>query len=723
MGSHAGVTRRDFVKTGAGLIIAFYLPPRLAGAASPPLKDETFAPNAWLKIGTDGIVTLTVDKSEMGQGSQTGLAMILAEELEADWSTVRLGPVPENPAGWSRRMSTGGSTAIHTSWEPLRKAGATAREMLISAAADTWKVDRATCRADRGAVVHAPTRRRLGYGKLVGRAAKLPVPTDAPLKDPKDFRLIGTRATRLDTPAKVDGSAVFGIDVKVPGMLIASIERCRVFGGKVKRYDAAKTKALPGVRAVVQLEPTPWTGKDGAWGVGCAAGLAVVADTYWHAFQGRKALEIEWDEGEAASLDSDGIRAALVRLSEQPGVEARRVGDPAVALAGAAQRVEAAYEVPFLHHATMEPMTCTAHVRADGCDVWVPTQNQTRAQEVAAELVGLPKENVRIHTTFLGGGFGRRLEPDFVSEAVRVSKAVGAPVKVIWTREDDTQHGFYRPASYNRFTAGLDGAGNPVAWTHRVVGTPIRIKFGPLAKGLDGSLVDGAEDLPYAIPNLLVDQVTADFLPIPRGFWRSVGISHNAFVTESFLDEVATAASKDPYELRRALLQDKPRHLRTLALAAEKAGWGTPVEAGRGRGIALAEWQPTVCAQVAEVSVGADGAVRVHRVVCAVDCGPAVNVGQIEAQMEGGIVYGLTAALYGEITIERGRVKQGNFNDYRMMHINEMPTVEVHVVPSTEKQGGIGEPSVGPIAPAVCNAIFAATGRRIRRLPIGKLTT
>jgi isoquinoline 1-oxidoreductase beta subunit len=716
------LTRRDFVKTGAGLIIAFYLPPRLSAAANRPLPDEAFAPNAWLRIGTDGIVTLTVDKSEMGQGSQTGLAMILAEELEADWSTVRLGPVPENPAGWSRRMSTGGSTAIHSSWEPLRKAGATAREMLISAAADTWKVDRATCRAERGAVVHAPTRRRLSYGNLVGRAAKLPVPTDAPLKDPKDFRLLGTRATRLDTPEKVDGSAVFGIDVKVPGMLIASIERCRVFGGKVKHYDAAKAKALPGVRAVVPLEATPWTGKDGAWAAGCAAGVAVVADTYWHAFQARKALEIEWDEGQAVSLDSDGIRTELARLADQPGVEAKKVGDPATALAGAAQRVEAAYEVPFLHHATMEPMTCTAHVRADGCDVWVPTQNQTRAQEVAAELTGLPKEKVRIHTTFLGGGFGRRLEPDFVSEAVRVSKAVGAPVKVIWTREDDTQHGFYRPASYNRFTAGLDGAGNPVAWTHRVVGTPIRIKFGPLAKGLDGSLVDGAEDLPYAIPNLLVDQVTADFLPIPRGFWRSVGISHNAFVTESFLDEVAADAKKDPYELRRALLRDKPRHLRTLTLAAEKAGWGTPLVAGRGRGIALAEWQPTVCAQVAEVSVGSDGAVRVHRVVCAVDCGPAVNVGQIEAQMEGGIVYGLTAALYGEITIKRGRVQQSNFHDYRMLHINEMPVVEVHVVPSTDKQGGIGEPSVGPIAPAVCNAIYAATGRRIRRLPIGRLT-
>jgi isoquinoline 1-oxidoreductase beta subunit len=719
----SSTTRREFLETTAGLVIAFYLPARpSAGHVADP--DAGFAPNAWLRIGPDGLVTLTVDKSEMGQGSQTGLAMILAEELEADWSKVRLGPMPENPAGWSRRMSTGGSTAIHTSWEPLRKAGATAREMLITAAAAAWDVDRASCRAEQGAVVHTPTKRRLLYGALAARAANLPVPTDVPLKDPKQFRLLGTRATRLDTPAKVDGSATFGIDVSVPGMLIASIERCPVFGGTMKRYDAAKTKAMPGVRAVVELEPTPWTGKDGAWGVGCAAGVAVVADTYWHAFQGRKALEIEWDEGGAASLGTDGIRAELARLADQPGVEAKKVGDPAAALAGATQRVEAVYEVPFLHHATMEPMNCTAHVRADGggCDVWAPTQNQTRAQEVAAELAGLPKEKVRIHTPLLGGGFGRRLESDFVSEAVRVSKAVGAPVKVVWTREDDTQHGFYRPASYNKLAAGLDATGNPISWSHRVVGTPIRIKFGPLAKGLDGSLVDGAEDLPYPIPNLLVDLVTTDFAPIPRGFWRSVGISHNAFVTESFLDEVAAAAKKDPFELRRSLLRDKPRHLRTLELAAEKAGWGKPLPAGRGRGIALAEWQPTVCAQVAEVSVGADGAVRVHRVVCAVDCGPAVNVGQIEAQIQGGIVYGLTAALYGEITIDKGRVKQGNFTDYRMMHINEMPVVEVYVVPSTDKQGGIGEPSVGPIAPAVCNAIFAATGKRIRKLPIGKLT-
>ncbi len=713
------ITRREFVETSAGLVIAFYLPSRPGRAAVP--ADAAFSPNAWLRIGTDGGVTLTIDKSEMGQGTHTALAMILADELDADWSSVRLGPSPENPAGWSRPMSTGGSRSVRSSWDPLRKAGATARAMLVAAAAETWNVEPATCRAESGAVLHTPTGRRLAYRALARKAATLPVPENPPLKDPKDFRLIGTRVRRLDTPPKVDGGAVFGIDVRVPGMLVASIERCPVFGGRIKRFDAGRAKAVPGVRHVVPLDASPWTGVNGAWGVGCAAGVAVVADTYWQAVTGRRALEIDWDEGDNVSLDSDAIRAQFARLVEQPGAAARKDGDAAAALAGAAKRVEAVYEVPFLHHATMEPMNCTAHVRLDGCDVWAPTQNQTRAQEVAADLSGLPKEKVRIRTTFLGGGFGRRLEPDFVSEAVRLSKAVGAPVKVIWSREDDVRHGFYRPATYNKFAAGLDAAGNAVAWTHRIVAPPILLKFGPLDKGIDRTLVDGAANLPYAIPNVAVDQVAVDLLPVPRGFWRSVGISQNAFVTECFADEVAGAAGKDPYAFRRGLLGDKPRHRRTLELAAERAGWGSPLPAGRGRGIALAEWAPTTCAQVAEVSVAQDGTVRVHRVVCAVDCGPVVNPDTIEAQLQGGIVYGLTAALYGEITIERGRVKQGNFDDYPMLRLPEMPVVEVYIVPSTDPQGGIGEPAVGPIAPAVCNAIFAATGKRIRKLPIGRV--
>ena len=408
-------------------------------------------------------------------------------------------------------------------------------------------------------------------------------------------------------------------------------------------------------------------------------------------------------------------------MGGQSGVTARKDGDAAAALTGAAKKIEAVYEVPFLHHATMEPMNCTAHVRADACDVWAPTQNQTRAQEVAAEAAGLPKEKVRIHTTLLGGGFGRRLESDFVAEAVRISKAASAPVKVIWSREDDTKHGFYRPATYNRLGAALDAQNKPIAWTHHIVAPPILLKFGPLQNGIDRTLIDGAANVPYAFPNVFVDQVAAELPGIPLGFWRSVGASQNAFVVECFMDEVAAAAGRDPYELRRELLQSKPRHLRTLELAATKAGWGTPLPPGHGRGIAIAEWEPTTCAEVAEVSVAPDGTVRVHRVVCAVDCGPVVNPDTLEAQLQGGVVFGLSAALYGEITIENGRVKQGNFNDYPVLRLAEMPVVEVHIVPSTDALGGIGEPSVPPTAPAVCNAIFAATGKRIRRLPIGKV--
>jgi isoquinoline 1-oxidoreductase beta subunit len=715
----SATSRREFLETTSGLVIAFAIPSARLAARHPVAAP--FAPNAWLRIGTDGMVTLTLDRSEMGQGSQTGLAMILAEELEADWSSVRLGPMPENPAGWSRTMRTGGSSAIRGSWEPLRKAGAAAREMLVSAAAATWQVDRATCRAERGAVIHAPSGRRLPYGRLVARAAALPVPADAPLKDPKDFRLLGTRLRRIDTPSKVDGSAVFGMDVKVPGMLIASIERSPVLGGKLKHLNAERAMALTGVRHVVELKPSSWMGPAGGWAAGCAAGVAVVADSYWEAVGGRRALEIEWDEGDAATLDSASVRAQLAALADQRGIVAQTVGDAAAALAAAAKRIEAVYEVPFVHHATMEPMNCTAHVRADGVDIWAPTQNQGDAQKVAAQVTGLPVERVRIHTTLSGGGFGRRLEPDFVSEAARVSKAVGAPVKVIWSREDDMRNGFYRPTSYNRFAAGLDASGRPVAWTHRIAGTPLRLKFGPLEKGIDDSLVDGAVDLPYAFSNVLVDQLTLELGPVPRGPWRSVGVSHNGFVTECFLDEVAAAGGRDPFELRRELLRDKPRHRGVLELAAEKAGWGTPLPAGRGRGIALAEWGPTVCVEVAEVAVDADGSVHVPRVVCAVDCGPVVNPGQVEAQIQGGVVFGLSAALYGEIRLDRGRVVQANFDTYPVVRMPEAPVVEVHIVASTEKQGGTGEPGVPPIAPAVCNAIFAVTGKRIRKLPIGRV--
>jgi len=709
--------RRAFLQVtgtvGAGLVIGFRIPDRRGIVP--------FAPNAWLQVDPTGAVTVTIDKSEMGEGNHTALAMIVAEELDADWSKVKVGPLPENPAGWSRRMSTGGSTSVRTSWDILRKAGASARAMLVAAAAQTWGAEPAACSTENGIVSHTGTSHRLTYGELAQKAAAIPVPENPPLKDPKDFRLIGHRTHRLDTPSKVNGTAQFGIDVRVPGMLVASIERSPVFGGKVKSFDPARAKATPGVRHVVQLDGTPWLGTGGAWGIGSESGVAVVADTYWQAVEGRRALQITWDEGPNATLGD--IPGKLAAFATQAGVSARKDGDAAAALAGAAKKIDAVYTVPFQHHATMEPMNCTAHVRADGCDVWAPTQNQSRAQEVAAEAAGLPKEKVRIHTTLLGGGFGRRLESDFVFEAVRLSKAVNAPVKVIWSREDDTKHGFYRPATYNRLTAGLDAQNKPIAWTHHIVAPPILLKFGPLQDGIDRTSIDGAAaDLPYAFPNVSVDQVAADLPGIPLGFWRSVGASQNAFVVESFIDELAVLAGRDPYEFRRELLQAKPRHLRTLELVATKAGWGTPLPPGRGRGIAIAEWEPTTCAEVAEVSVAPDGTVRVHRVVCAVDCGPVVNPLTIEAQLQGGVVYGLSAALYGEITIDQGRVQQGNFHDYPMPRISAMPVVEVHIVPSTDALGGIGEPSVPPTAPAVCNAIFAATGKRIRHLPIGKLT-
>ncbi len=707
--------RRAFLQvTGtvsAGLVIGFRIPDRRGIVP--------FAPNAWLQIDPTGAVTVTIDKSEMGEGNHTALAMIVAEELDADWSKVKVGPLPDNPAAWSRRMSTGGSTSVRTSWDILRKAGASARAMLVTAAAQTWGVEPSACRTENGVVTHAS--HRLEFGKLAAKAATVAVPENPPLKDPKDFRLIGHRTQRLDTPSKVNGTAQFGIDVRVPGMLVASIERSPVFGGKVKSFDAARAKTTPGVRHVVQLDGTPWLGTGGAWGIGSESGVAVVADTYWQAVTGRDALQITWDEGPNATLGD--IPGKLAALATQAGVSARKDGDAAAALAGAAKKIDAVYTVPFQHHATMEPMNCTAHVRADGCDVWAPTQNQSRAQEVAAEAAGLPKEKVRIHTTLLGGGFGRRLESDFVFEAVRLSKAVNAPVKVIWSREDDTKHGFYRPATYNHLTAGLDAQNKPIAWTHHIVAPPILLKFGPLQDGIDRTSIDGAAaDLPYAFPNVSVDQVAADLSGIPLGFWRSVGASQNAFVVESFVDELAVLAGRDPYEFRRELLQAKPRHLRTLELAATKAGWGTPLPPGRGRGIAIAEWEPTTCAEVAEVSVAPDGSVRVHRVVCAVDCGPVVNPYTIEAQLQGGVVYGLSAALYGEITIDQGRVQQGNFHDYPLPRIGDMPVVEVHIVPSTDALGGIGEPSVPPIAPAVCNAIFAATGKRIRKLPVGKVS-
>jgi isoquinoline 1-oxidoreductase beta subunit len=597
---------------------------------------------------------------------------------------------------------TAGSRSIRDLLTVWRRAGAAAREMLVAAAAKAWSVPVAECYAEQGAVYHRPTGRRLAYAELAGRAAAIPVPQSPTLKTPDQFRFIGKGVPRLDTPDKVTGRAIYGIDVTVPGMLVATVLRCPVFGGTVAGFDATRALAVKGVRHVVRI----------------SSGVAVVAGDYWTARRGRDALAVTWDEGPNARLDSETISRAYAALAEQPGPVARREGDTLAALGKATRTIEGVYEVPFLAHATMEPQNCTAHVRPDGCDVWVPTQNQTRTQREAMRLTGLPREKVRVHTTMLGGGFGRRGEVDFVAEAVETSKAVGAPVKVIWSREDDIRHDFYRPATYNVLRAALDDRGMPVAWFHRIVGPGILIQKRMAQPGaIDRAAVEGAANVPYAFPNVQVEFHHKDF-GVPVGFWRSVGASQNAFITESFVDELAHAAGKDPYEYRRGLLGRSPRHRGVLELAAARAGWDAPPPPGRHRGIAVAFSYGSWAAEVAEVSVAEDGTVRVHRVVCAIDCGLAVNPDQVRAQMEGGIVWGLTAALRGRITLADGRVEQSNFHDYPMLRLYEMPVVEVHIVPSAEAPGGVGEPAVPPLAPAVTNAVFAATGRRIRRLPI-----
>jgi isoquinoline 1-oxidoreductase subunit beta len=704
------VTRREFLQTttvaSASLVIGFHLPVGARRGVSVPAP---FAPNAWLRINPDESVLVVVDRSEMGQGVTTALPMLLAEELEGDWSKIKIEFAPADKAYINPMFGmqgTGGSTSVRAAYTPLRKAGAAAREMLVTAAAKTWGVDKTECHAEKGAVIHASSKRRLTYGKLTARAATLPVPDGVPLKEPKDWKILGTRVPRLDTPAKVNGSAGFGIDVKVPGLLVAVVARSPVFGGMLKSFDATKAKAVPGVRHVVPV----------------SSGVAVVADGYWPARKGRDALELTWEEVPTASVSSLTISQLFAQRAEQAGAVARHEGDAQGALPGAASQVDAVYELPFLAHATMEPMNCTAHVRADGVDIWAPTQFQTGAQGVGAGIGGVPSEKVMVHTTYLGGGFGRRFELDFIREALEASKATGAPVKVIWSREDDIQNSLYRPASYHRLQAGLDAGGQPVAWTHRIVAPSIMARIFPdtVKNGLDEEAVEGGMGMPYTVPNVHVDYVLTD-TGIPVGFWRSVNNSFNAFAVETFIDELAYAAKKDPYEYRRDLLGKAPRHLGVLNLAARMSDWGSPLPAGRARGIAVYKSFESYVSQVAEVSIDKDGVVHVHRVVCAVDCGPVVNPGIVEAQMQSGIVFGLTAALWGEITIDKGHVQQSNFHDYRMLRMGEMPVVEVHIVPSTESQGGVGEPATPPIAPAVCNAIFALNGKRIRKLPIGKI--
>ena len=709
--------RRSFLKgvaAGGGLLLGLHLHRSARaetldgarpGAAQGAGQNGPFAPNAWIRIDPEGGIAFIVARSEMGQGVMTALPMLIAEELGVglDQITVRFAPAaPEYTNRLIGQQHTGGSTSVRDAWTKLREAGALARWLLVQAAAERWGVEADACTVERGEVVHPAGDRRLGFGALASDAAEVPLPPGVFLKEPSAWTLIGTPALRLDIPDKVNGRARFGIDVRLTDMAVASIERCPVFGGKLITFDGEGAKAVPGVEAVLALD----------------SGIAVVAQDTHAALQGRRALDVNWDLGAHAQTSSASIRVGFERRFADAGVTVRSDGDPDAAWSAAARTLEAVYEVPFQAHACMEPMNCTADVRADGCDIYVPTQAQTRCQRTGMAITGLSEDQVRVHTTFLGGGFGRRGEQDFVRDAVALSKALGRPVQVIWSREDDIRHDYYRPAGLSRLRGGLDVDGMPVLWKHHIVCPSILSRLSPeaTAGGVDRTSVEGAANLPYAIANIAV-AYSRENTPVPVGFWRAVGSSQNAWITECFLDELAAAGGQDPLALRRRLLAGQPRHLGVLNLAAAQAGWDAPARAGRHRGIAVAESFGSYVAQVAEVSVSG-GQLRVHRVVCAVDCGVVVNPDTVIAQMESGIVYGLTATLKGAITLENGRVQQGNFDDFPLLRMSEMPEITVHIVPSEASPGGVGEPGLPPIAPAVCNAVFAATGEPVRSLPI-----
>jgi isoquinoline 1-oxidoreductase subunit beta len=712
----ATLSRRAFLTrsamTGGGLLIGLALPPAVrrvfAQEGAPAAAKAKIVPNAFIRIGADDTVTILLKHSEMGQGVSTSLPMAVAEELECDWQKVRCEHAPA-AAEYAHTVfgiqMTGGSTSTWESFDQLRTAGAAAREMLIAAAAAQWGVKAADCRAENGFVIHGDRRAR--FGELADAAAQLPVPEAPKLKDAKDWKLLGRSQHRLDSPEKITGKAEFGLDVRRPNMLVALVARSPYFGGKVQRFGAAKAKAVTGVVDVIEIP----------------SGVAVLADNFWAAKQGRDALEVEWEAGKMSGHSTAAQSEDFRKRARTDGAVAASKGDATAAFAKAAQEIEAEYEVPYLAHAMMEPLNCTAEVRPDACEIWTGTQFQTGDQAAAAQIAGLKPEQVHVHTTFLGGGFGRRANPrsDFVVEAVHLAKTIGRPVKVVWTREDDLRGGYYRPMWVSRLRAGLDAAGKPIAWRHTVVGQSIiaGTPFAAMIKnGVDETSVEGAANSPYlaAIPDHRIDLHSPE-LPIPVLWWRSVGHSHTAFVVESFIDELAHAAKKDPVAYRRELLPEGSRHRRVLDAAAEAFGWGKPLPQGHGAGVAVHESFESFVAQIAEVSVE-DGRIRVHRVVCAIDCGPVVNPDGVEAQMQSGIVYGLSAALFGEITLRDGQVEQSNFHDYPVLRMNEMPRIEVRLVRSNDKMGGAGEPGTPPIAPAVANAIFALTGKRLRRLPL-----
>jgi len=725
-------SRRRFLQDAAGLTLAVYLPPTLAtaeagpgkGAGSEVVGEVHFEPNAFVRIGADNTVTVISKHIEMGQGAYTGLATIVAEELDAAWSQVRVEGAPADATLYNNLLmgpiqATGGSTAIANSWEQLRKAGASARAMLVAAAAKQWKLSPDELSVSDGVVMHTRTKRKASFGELAKAAAREPVPAEVKLKDPKDFKLIGKVAPRKDSADKTDGQAVFTQDVHLPDMLTAVVAHPPRFGGKVKSFDATKAKAVKGVVDVVQI-PT---------------GVAVLAKDTWSAKKGRDALQVEWDESSAFKLGSEEIFARYHELAKSPGAIVRKDGDPDAAFAKPARVLRAAYDFPYLAHAPMEPMNCVVRFGKDRCEIWNGEQFQTVDQMKVAALLGLKAEQVTIHMLYAGGSFGRRANPDsdYVLEAASIAKAIvgrsfgNRAVKLVWLREDDTKAGYYRPAFHHVLEAALDAQGRLVGWRHRLVGQSILAgtAFESMMKdGIDPLSVEGAANLPYAIPNLQVDLHTPKDIGVPVLSWRSVGSTHNAYSTETFLDEIAVVVGQDPVAYRLALLDKHPRHAGVLKLAAEKAGWSAPLGAGangdkRGRGVAVHEAFNTYVAQVAQVTVKPDGGVKVDRIVCAVDCGIAVNPDNIRSQVEGAVGFALSAALHGTITLKDGVVEQSNFHDYAPIRINEMPNVEVHIVPSTEKPTGIGEPGVPPVAPAVANAIAAAIGKRVRNLPIG----
>jgi isoquinoline 1-oxidoreductase subunit beta len=713
----AAMSRRAFMH-GAGLVLGFALTatsarPVFAADGTRILQGEvtaTFAPNGFIRINPTGAVTLIMPMIEMGQGVYTALPMLLAEELEVRLDQVELQHAPPNPALYANSLigiqNTGGSASVRAFWTPLRQAGAVGRNLLIAAAARRWNVDPATCHAKEGMVFDASGEKHLSYGELAEAASKLPVPpvAEIKLKDPNDFSLIGKRIKRVDSAIKVDGRAIYGIDARQPDMKVAAIAISPVLGGKAKTVNEEAALAVKGVRQLVNI----------------GEAVAVVADHMGAAKKGIEAAEIVWDEGPNAGVNSADIVKQLEDESQKPGVVARSVGDVAKAFAGAAKRIDAIYQVPFLAHAAMEPMNCTAHLQKDRCDIWVGTQCPEITQNQLAELTGLPKEAIHIHNHLIGGGFGRRLEPDGTILAVKIARHVDGPVKVIWTREEDIQHDMFRPYYFDRISAGLDADGKPIAWTHRIAGSSIMARYYPayVKDGLDPDAPDGAIEPPYELPNLHVDYVRVEPPGVRTSWWRGVGPTHNIFVVESFVDELAHAAKQDPVAYRKGLLGHNPRALAVLSLAAEKAGWGSPLPERHGRGVSVQFAYGSYTSQVAEVEVAADGSVKVKRIVCVIDCGMHVNPDTIEAQIQGGTIFGLTAALHGSITFKDGRVEQGNFDSYVPMRIDEVPLVEAHLVKNAEAPGGVGEAPTASVFAAVTNAIFAATGKRVRTLPI-----